>query len=101
MIHASFLIMPSFGGMLYVSSPTTTIKLFFPWCYVSAPEQKFYFVWKDMRINAVQKPQKVMGRHRHVSQTVTIGFNFHGVGGIEESTLSCPGLFARPVAVTE
>lgn len=70
------------------------------WC-VSDPECKFYFVWKDVKVHAVQKPQKLMGRHRHVSQTVTIGFIPLIPAKLMESTWSCPELFARPVAVTE
>lgn len=73
MTDVSFLLMPSFGRVFDVSSLTNdyvlVFKAFFP-CVVMCfdPECKFYFVWKDVSIHAVQKPQKPMGRHMHVSQ---------------------------------
>lgn len=55
-------------------------------------------VWKDVRITAVQKPQKLMGRHRPVSQTVIISFIPFIPGKLEGSAASCPRLFACSVA---
>lgn len=69
-------------------------KLFFPGDVFLLQNESFTL---SRRINAVQNPQNLMGRHRRVSQTVPIGFiPLIAAQSEEKSTGSCPGVLAQP-----